>query len=85
MDVKECYFDFGQLHIINAKKVEVFVKNGSRELHTGDIIGGRRITRIVVGNLDTMETLPIGARGQITLDGMPLLTISGPYTNDEFP
>jgi hypothetical protein len=84
MDVKECYFDFGQLHIIRKNKVEVFVKNGNRELHTGDIIGGRRITKIVVGDLDAMDTLPIGARGKITLDGMPLLTISGPYDNDEF-
>lgn len=84
MDTKECYFDFGQLHIINKSKVEIFVRNGRRELHTGDIIGGRRITKIVVGNLDAMETLPIGARGQITLDGMPIFTIGGPYDNDEF-
>jgi len=83
MDPKECYFDFGQLHIISTKRVEIFVRNGTRELHAGDIIGGRRVTRIEVGDLDLMETLPAGARGKITLDGVPLLTISGPYQKDD--
>jgi hypothetical protein len=81
--LKECYFDFGQLDIIDAGKVRVFILNGQRELHLGDIIGGRMIVNIKLNDMET-DTLPIGMRGEIELNGMPILTISGPYTSEEF-
>jgi hypothetical protein len=77
---KECYFDFGQLEIVNAKKVKVFVKNGPRELEVGDIIGGRRIIAINIKGINS-DNLGIGMNGKITLDGMPMLTIGVPYDN----
>ena len=83
MYLKECYFDFGQLHIISAKQVRVFILNGKRELHLGDVIGGRRITMIKQGDME-MDTLPTETRGEIELNGMPLLTIGAPYDNDDF-
>ena len=81
MNEVECFFDFGQLHIINAKHVEVFVLNGNREIQTGDVIGGRRITKIEIDGLE-VDALAIRMRGKITLNGMPLLKIGGPYRAD---
>jgi hypothetical protein len=81
MERKECYFDFGQLDLISAKKVEIIVRNGGRELSLGDVIGGRRIMAIELDGLDS-DTLPIGMTAKITLNGMPLLTLAGPYDLD---
>lgn len=83
MNEIECFFDFGQLHIINAKHVEVFVLNGNRELNTGDVIGGRRITKIEIDGKE-VGALAIGLRAKITLNGMPMLKIGGPYATEEF-
>ena len=80
---KECFFDFGQLHIISAKHVEVFVKNGGREINVGDIIGGRRVTSIKIGTKE-VEALAVGSRAKLTFDGMPLLKIGGPYKSYDF-
>ena len=75
---RECHFDFGQLEIINAKKVKIFVKNGPRELKVGDVIGGRRIIAISVSGINS-DSLGIGMSGKIVLNGMPILTIGYPY------
>lgn len=83
MNEVECFFDFGQLNIINAKCVEVFVKNGGREIYTGGVIGGRRITKIEIDGLE-VDTLAVNMRGKITLNGMPLMKIGGPYTTEGY-
>lgn len=83
MESKECFFDFGQLHILSAKRVDIFVRNGNRELFTGDVIGGRRITKIEIDGKE-VDALAIGMRAKITLNGMPLLKIGGPYQNDDY-
>jgi hypothetical protein len=75
---KECYFDFGQMHIVSAHQVEVFVRNGNRELQVGDIIGGRRIIQIKHHGRE-MDFLGAQMIGKIRLDGVPLLTIAGPH------
>lgn len=75
---KECYFDFGQLHIISANKIEIFVRNGERELRVGECIGGRRIIHIEHHNRE-LDYLGPGMLGKIRLNGMPLLTIGGPH------
>ena len=83
VDNKECFFDFGQLHIINAKHVEVFVLNGCREINTGDVIGGRRVTKIEIDGRE-VDALAVGMRAKITLNGVPLMKIGGPYSSEEY-
>lgn len=78
MKNKQCFFDFGQLHIVHKDKCEIFVRNGDRELNLGDVIGGRRIVKIE-GYGREIETLPAGMTAKITLNGVPLLTIAEPY------
>ncbi len=78
MGKKECHFDFGQLHIISSHNVQIYVRNGDRELRVGEIIGGRRIVQIRHHNRE-MDYLGPQMEGKIRLDGMPLLTIAGPY------
>lgn len=75
---KEMYCDFGQIHPKNAHRVEVFIRNGLREIEIGDIIGGCRVLSIDAYGRK-LETLPKEMIAKITFDGMPLLTIAEPY------
>lgn len=83
MDEKKCFFDFGQFRIIKANKVEIIARNGDRELNLGDVIGGRRLDKIILHGR-SVDTLPARMTATITLNGVPLLTIAGPYDTDDF-